>query len=825
MSYYSRQSVLDHLYAEYSLLARLDMELSDMDDSREHSPIDCDTPPKKLAPTRLVGEADAQNSQFLKLPVDIFKCVTDYLDRDAAWSLKRLCRGMAHSKLVDEILYRCPITARDVKDLRLSDWKYRSAGRRRWQAFQQCINDSNRHCVQQLALSHWCSIADFKWVEENLPSLTSLDLTSIKDFVWTGMDCEIWTWEALAETCPTLFSRITELEVANWADYAAHSRVEYSYSYNDYRFKPAFRLCRRRNGGSVAKTIFPLCGKLKTLGIRERSSAYSSWNEYECHQNVCVLIDGIQKNCPPTLKKLRIHDFAPWRALFMTDASKWENLEVVEIGLYSWMQDRRERDTFLSHTHPPRILAGHTHRAEEESFNDKTSETCERNHMDLGKHISRGDRANFEDILQNICTFTTKYPNIRIQPMCKGKDVVLFPLHLLDVHQPRRPWPAPPALAALANQALTQGVHLPFLQPQQQQQQQDTETPQPDPMATQEVHDVIQWLVKKCKWKPILVWDPMMCDVFPQNLDPIRPFLPKPDVISKIQGMIQTLRSLDVPIRLSFGDRTHTCSNPGIDGSLFMGDYKCLLGEGDEKHELLAPTQARFNLAGIAPLVDELSIVYQLDMPGVAGWAGLNKPPTEAEKELMRKEMRGWRRFWRRYALLFKNLKKLTVLVPTDIYNDWGRLPYLPELLADERWDVLETDGKLPLALHHWSHFMTLSHIQYAIAKKKPRMRFVQKVFFRRDNAELSLGPQGMPEKMREEYTITDSQIATPPADSKPHRFWRAKTPTKASNSEKRKVDEDQGGVAVPAKRTRLNAAAAPGTAAPGNLQELLFDL
>jgi hypothetical protein len=218
--------------------------------SRESTPVDYDDEPaSKPAPLEHVSEAETQNSAFLRLPVDIFKCVTDYLDRDAAACLKRLCRGMSRSQVVDELLFRHPIQADDVKDVRRLDWKYRLNGLHRWNNFKKAVNDSNRHYVQKIAMSHWCSIADFQWIQDNLPSLISLELAAIKDFVWTPE--ETWTWAQLADNCAKLFAQIEELEVSNWADYNAHSRIEYSYAYQDYRFRQKFRLSRRRDGGSV----------------------------------------------------------------------------------------------------------------------------------------------------------------------------------------------------------------------------------------------------------------------------------------------------------------------------------------------------------------------------------------------------------------------------------------------------------------------------------------------------------------------------------------------------------------------------------------------
>jgi hypothetical protein len=133
---------------------------------------------RECSPATLNGDispssTSAPRSAFLRLPVDIFKCVTDYLDRDAAWALKRSCKGMASSSIITKLLYRYPIQLNDVRDIRLGDWKYRSMGRQRWLKFQECVNDGNRRHVQKLAMSHFCSIADLVWCQDNLPGLIS----------------------------------------------------------------------------------------------------------------------------------------------------------------------------------------------------------------------------------------------------------------------------------------------------------------------------------------------------------------------------------------------------------------------------------------------------------------------------------------------------------------------------------------------------------------------------------------------------------------------------------------------------------------------------
>lgn len=773
-----------------SLLALLEMAppspgADDSDSSRGCSPMAFD--PLNLRKPKTT----VQLSPLFKLPDDIFKCVLDYLDRDEAWSLKRLCKGMSMSESINQLLYKYPIQLSDVRDVRLGEWKYRPSGQMRWQSFQDSITDENRSYVQKLAMSHWASIDDFCWIEANLPALTSLDISAIKDFVWTPE--ETWTWRMLADACPRLFSRLDELEVANWADYTAHSRIEYSYSYNDYRFKQKFRLSRRRGGGSVAKEIFPLCDKLKTLAIRERYSGFqyvgsapyplhllmgssSTWNEWEVHQRVCCLVDGVQSNCPSSLTKLKVHDYAPYRSLFSTNATDWAQLTDVEIGLYSWMEDRRERDVIGPV--PYRITQGHHHREEEEAFDDKSFDECKRDHMTLGNHVVQGVGASFEELLQSLQIISKKYPSISIKPIRNLENITLHPFHLVNVMQRRQHF----------------GQHNP----------QNSTIPPVDPCSNAEVQEAIRWLLQKCDWKPVFAWSSMMCDVFPANLEPSRTFLPKHEVLNRIQTMVSTLRSLDVPIRLSIGDRVNTSHTSGLDGSLYFGDYKVLTGTDDAKVEALLPTQAAFNLSPIAHMVDEVSIQYPFDVPGVGtigGYMGMRgvRRASPAEKALMDREMTGWRRFWARYASQFTNLKKLTAHVPNDIYDDWAKTA-LPALLADDRWQMLEISDDNS-DCNPYGAFLPLW--RYGFGRKKGRVKFIQRVFFRQDKEPLSLpNPHAaLDPQEREERFITASQIAD--QEHTGHRFWAPRVVEAAdgkialengsavSKAEKRKAEQE----------------------------------
>jgi hypothetical protein len=152
--------------------------------------------------------------------------------------------------------------------------------------------------------------------------------------------------------------------------------------------------------------------------------------------------------------------------------------------------------------------------------------------------------------------------------------------------------------------------------------------------------------------------------------------------------------------------------------------------------------------------------------------------------------MIGWRRFWTRYACQFKNLKKLTANVPNDIYEDWGK-GALTELLADERWQMLEVEENGGDYGFLGNYFPFSNASRYSFARKRPMTKFVQRVFFRLDDQPLNLcvpNPE-LTEHEREEREITDDQIKD--WEMPTHRFWVKKDEEESPEKvEKRKRSE-----------------------------------
>lgn len=517
---------------------------------------------------------------------------------------------------------------------------------------------------------------------------------------------------------------------------------------------------------------------------------FSTWNEWEVHQRVCCLVDGVQKYCPENMTRLRLHDYAPYRSLFSTDATAWPRIKEVEIGLYSWMEERRDRDVIGPI--PYRITQGHHHREEEEAFDDKTFDGCGRDHMSLGNHVVQGVGASFEDLLQSLQTISKKYPNIKIKPINSLRNITLHPFHLVNVTIRRHHF---------GQNAL------------QNSQQAST-----DPTSKPEVQSALRWLAHECDWKPIFVWDTMMCDVFPTNLEQNRTFLPKADVLARIQNMVSTLRTLQIPIRICIGDRANTSPPSSIDGCLYFGDSKGHIGEGENKREVILPAQAIFSLTPIASMVDELTIHYPSDAPGVSGFLRSAKRPTPTEKALMQREMVGWRRFWTRYASQFKNLKKLTTNVPNDIYEDWGK-GEMATLLADQRWQMLEVEEQQEQTFFGSNFPFNVSSARYRFPRSRNRGKFVQRVFFRLDDEPLDLAVPhpGLTPQELEEREITDEEITYKEDEDgsvTTHRFWVKKEEMmKEEGDAKRKREDNSESVdgetlaeEVEAKRRRLQS-------------------
>lgn len=287
------------------------------------------------------------------------------------------------------------------------------------------------------------------------------------------------------------------------------------------------------------------------------------------------------------------------------------------------------------------------------------------------------------------------------------------------------------------------------------------------------------------------MWEKLMSDVFPDNLDHYQETVTKSDILTRVQNMVSTLKSLDIPVRLSL---SASVANAGsrYDGHFMFGDHKFFVeeGEGEDavQREVIAASQARCNLSKIAGLVDELIIQYSFQVPNLAGLQR-GKRAIEAENRMMEREKRAWLIFWKRYALKFHNLKKLTVMAPLELYEDWfDRSPDFRELFANDKWQMLDNDGKVSFDHSGFEGVLPFTLFKPHSVKRRPRIRFAQRVLFRLNDSPLEFKMDSSAEEDLESPSIDFEEIL--PKETLPRHIFSPMKPPTSNPSQKRKVGD-----------------------------------
>jgi hypothetical protein len=218
----------------------------------------------------------------------------------------------------------------------------------------------------------------------------------------------------------------------------------------------------------------------------------------------------------------------------------------------------------------------------------------------------------------------------------------------------------------------------------------------PDILNSPEILDVIHWMKNDLGWRPTFTWDPLMFDTFPENIkNEIRPSQPKDDILQQIFKVFKTLKEdIGLPIRLAIGDRTdYYITSTGQPRHLFFTQTKVLLEDDEDKQEAIMDCMARFNLSFVTSFIDELIIEYPFETPGILDRFSHHVSLNDDELRLLQREMVGWRKFWARYAPRLTNLKKLVIIVPQIIFDDWRNSISFQYLMKEDTWDVVNHDG------------------------------------------------------------------------------------------------------------------------------------
>ncbi|KAF2735944.1 hypothetical protein EJ04DRAFT_178378 [Polyplosphaeria fusca] len=201
-------------------------------------------------------------------------------------------------------------------------WHVYTPGRLRWEAFKASLGDNslNRKYVRRIAISHWMSLDDLRWVAKELPSLEALDLGNIRDTEESWMNEEGETgrlgafpdWALIKSALgSTLLDRLTWLGVRDSDGPQSTS--------------------------NALSMIAKGCTGLSKLSLRgQYAPDPAAAGEYDHH--ACRFITGIIDNLPDTVKEVELRLSIPFLKLFLWHLGQKTNVQRIGIDLGAWVQ-------------------------------------------------------------------------------------------------------------------------------------------------------------------------------------------------------------------------------------------------------------------------------------------------------------------------------------------------------------------------------------------------------------------------------------------------------------------------------------------------------
>ncbi|OJD34821.1 uncharacterized protein BKCO1_2000058 [Diplodia corticola] len=192
-------------------------------------------------------------------------------------------------------------------------------------------------------MNHWCTFKDYKWVEENLPKLTELDLSDLQDTMFCDDDFfdgshpttdiqgnpstitkDLETYEQL-RSLKALWGRLEKLWVRHWGCDRLHNWKHRSDDYDKTDADAEIRSRRKAEAADLDVTsVIAECSKLRTLAIRgpSLSPALSRlWRPRRAcaeddggsHAHFCTIVKGLEDNAPDSLRAIEFYqaEFAP----------------------------------------------------------------------------------------------------------------------------------------------------------------------------------------------------------------------------------------------------------------------------------------------------------------------------------------------------------------------------------------------------------------------------------------------------------------------------------------------------------------------------------
>jgi len=491
-----------------------------------------------------------------------------------------------------------------------------------------------------------------------------------------------------------LLKRLKWLGVRNWTDSRYHL-IE--------RYTSAGTHTSRRlpGGGNVAETFVRACSQLETLSIRGNYEPdYCHSTQEQVHDHIRKLVDDITNNVSETVTKLELRQSIEWVNFLLNELEEKTQIRMLGLDLGAWIQIYPLKKYSQASLDQSRTLDGPTWVRLDDSAG------CERAHEHQNTvHSIVSNRAMTlaESLHRLHLAFNGKDRTIRpvsLIPQRTSTDT-LSPLTLIE----RRLGPYPNVLAGFDH-----AIHLP---------------------------EIFNWLNATFEWRPIFDWDELML--------PDSPNAPSGNELAQILEHFYWLRAAHIKLHLLIGNRATQAS------SLYWGTYPY---DATWWADWLS-AEFNANLKDIAPIVDHLTLSYELRHPIPEEWITLmqkldtisrprnlglspltqkmaNKFPHKntssnpramplrrngtaptlpssdsdalehpsatnpslvqlARRAALAREAVGWQRFWATYALRLSALTLLRVRMPKAFDRVWSYR--LARLLDQELgWRVVYSD-------------------------------------------------------------------------------------------------------------------------------------
>ncbi|KAH7125494.1 hypothetical protein B0J11DRAFT_461844, partial [Dendryphion nanum] len=584
--------------------------------------------------TQISADDELEDVFGVPLPTNILSKIFGYIGREGTFAFQIACGDQCigskpyiqENALVEPFTYWdwAGITQQDKEDSRRKrrvlwerqrgfrldsgPWLNASSGRERWIGFQSIIHDANRYYVKKIAISHWMTLDDLRWISDQLPALEALDLSDVHGSTQSSLiergksrtkqqnqHIELTHWLSISDSLRRVLERVT------WIGLQQEDRIRSFWVPDNDPFA----------------VLLPLCKNLKTLSIRGRNgyqadelpNGINLMDSKTLHRTYCEQILAITKNVPDTVTTIELRRSVLLLEDFIsTLEQKKPNISKVGIDLGAWVQIYPLRSTPTSHQGS--IHLDYDCEERNLAISRTLREDADGTHVDFPNGTTHQEPAialassehqcnlGFEDkherarqhVLDTCITTLTGLLR-KIYKAGSNRKLSLFTLSPESGH--RSGDPIQPFAIIQREDEISSDLR-------------DSRNLITSFKPVNDLIPVYRWLRSTLAWSPVFDWDWFMVpdeisqrvdrayhDMFMQGID-----------ISRIVEQFKQLREADVPVHLLIGKRD-------------FSESSCYWGwpYNSQKWEKWLHDDFDSTLSDIASLVDSLSIFYDLRNP------------------------------------------------------------------------------------------------------------------------------------------------------------------------------------------------------------------